>query len=150
MTELFLAAITLLTTRTKGNDRAVALVYCLMSHLAYFSTYILPNQAIFHFMAACEALLVVMLVCFRGCAASRLTNMLIPVALLAVFIDVYGWTLERSGANLEGFNDAILIYYALIIAIFIYAVVKYDRVNSGVGRFLRDNRRNNSFLGNPP
>ena len=148
MTELFLAVITLLTTRTKGDDRPVALVYCLMSHAAYFSALIIPVSGMFHFMASCEALLVVMLVCFRGCSRSKLTDLLIPVALVAVFIDIYGWNLNRNNQSLHAFNNAIIFYYALIIAIFVYAVVRYDRIHSGFGRFLRDYRNNNSLLGN--
>jgi hypothetical protein len=150
MTELFLAIITLLTTRTKGDDRPVALVYCLISHAAYFCTYMLPDSVVFHFMASCEALLVVMLVCFRGCAVSKLTDFLIPASLFAVFIDIYGFMLSRNGAPIEGFNNAIILYYALIIAIFIYSVVRYDRIHSRFGRFLRDNRNYNSLLGESP
>lgn len=150
MTELFLASVTLLTTLTKGDDRPVALVYCLISHITYFCTYILPVDFMFHFMAICEALLVVILVCFRGCAISKLTDLLIPVSLFAVFIDVYGYVLIKHNASLEGFNNSVLIYYALIIAIFIYAVVRYDRIHSRFGRFLRDNHRYNSFLGASP
>ncbi|MET0356199.1 MAG: hypothetical protein ABW044_05435 [Cellvibrio sp.] len=150
MTGLFLAIITLLTTRTKGNDRPVALVYCLISHVTYFCSFFLPVGAMFHFMAACEALLVAMLVCFRGCSMSRLTDLLIPVSLAAVFIDIYGWFLYKNKAPLQGFNEVLILYYALIIAIFIYAVVRYDRIHFRHSRFLRDNRNNNSFLGASP
>lgn len=147
MTELFLAIITLITTRTKGNDRPVALVYCLIGHVAYFCSYLLPTEIMFHFMAGCEALTVVMLVCFRGCSLSKLTDLLIPVSLLAVLMDVYGWGLFYSDQPLDDFNRAVILYYALIIAIFAFVVLRYDRTSSGAGRFLRDNSNNNSFLG---
>ncbi len=149
MTELFLGIVTLLATQTKGNDRPVALVYCLISHVTFFCSYLLPTEIIFHFMAACEALLVIMLVCFRGCALSRLTDLLIPVALLAVFIDIYGWNLHLNKQLLDNFNNVVVLYYTLIIAIFIYAVLRHDRVNSGIGRLLRNNNHHNPFLGTP-
>jgi hypothetical protein len=116
--------------------------------MAYFGNYILPTEIMFHFMAACEALTVAMLVCFRGCSTSKLTDLLIPVSLFAVFIDVYGWEQYRNNQPLDGFNDVILLYYGLIIAIFIYVVIAHDRVNSRAGRLFRDNRNYNSLLEN--
>ena len=147
MTELFLAFVTILTTFIKGDDKPVALVYCLISHVAYFCSYILPAGVMFHFMASCEALLVIMLVCFRGCSFSKLTDLLIPASLFSVLIDVYGWNLYLTESSLENFNNAIIAYYALIILIFIYAVARHDSVHSGASRFLRDNRNYSLLLG---
>jgi hypothetical protein len=147
MTELFLAIVTLLTTLTKGNDRPVALIYCLISHVAYYCSFILPTGVMFHFMASCEAFLVIMLVCFKGCSYSRLTDLLIPTSLFSVLLDVYGWNVYLLDRPLDIFNNAIIVYYAIIISIFIYAVARHDAVYSGVGRFLRDNRNYRNLLG---
>lgn len=147
MTELFLAIVTFLTALTKGNDRPVALVYCLVSHVAYFCSFILPTGVMFHFMASCEALLVIMLVCFKGCSFSRLTDLLIPMSLFSVFVDIYGWNIYIKDRPLDLFNNAIIVYYAMIILIFIYAVARHDSIYSGSVRFLRDRRNYRVLLG---
>lgn len=149
MTELFLAIITLISTQIKGDDRPVALVYCLISHVAFFCGYLIPTNLIFHFLAACEAMLVVFLVCLRGCSVSRLTDFMIPASLGAVLIDVYGWNHFIKGNSLDGFNNLIILYYAVIIAIFIYAVARYDRIHNWNVRFLRDNRHHSKAMGAP-
>lgn len=149
MTELFLAIITLITTQIKGQDRPVALIYCLISHVAYYCGSILPESIVYHFMASCEALLVVLLVCFRGCSVSKLTDLLIPASLTAVLIDVYGWNHYYNSLPLAHFNGLIILYYCVIIAIFIYTAVRYDGLHHWNARFLRDNPNHIKTMGAP-
>jgi len=147
MTELFLAIITLLACKTNDSDRPVALVYLMMSQVAYWSHYVVPEALMFHFMATCEAILVISLVSLRGCSISRITDLMIPVAFAAVCLDVYGWYLVVKEQNIDGFNNIVILYYAVITLIFLYAVGRYDRDNAGHSRFLRDHMGNNPLLG---
>jgi hypothetical protein len=146
MTELFLVAITVITAMIKGDDKAPALVYCLVASLFYQLAQITNNDAqIFIMGAIFDVVVIALLVCLNGCLRSKITYFLIPLSLLSIVMHFWGWTLYHKKAPLDDFNSVVVFYSCVIVALFISRMGNGD--TNWHSRFLRRDNSGDADVG---
>lgn len=137
MNELFLVAITLISVIIYGNDRAPALVYCLVAHVLNFIAGMTDSIPVsFMIGAFSDLLLIILLLCINGCLRSRMVYMLIPLSILSMIMHFYGWSLYHSGGDFEFFNSLVVFYMCTIIGLFASRAGRHGD-NNRRDRFLR-------------
>lgn len=146
MTELFLVAITVITARIKGDDKAPALVYCLIANLFYQIVPATNNDAqIFIIGAVFDVVVIALLLCLSGCLRSKITYFLIPLSLLSIVMHFWGWTLYHKNSPFDDFNSVVVFYHCVIVALFVSRTVNGD--TNWHSRFLRRNNSGDADVG---
>jgi hypothetical protein len=146
MTELFLVAFAVITAMIKGDDKAPALIYCLVANLFYQLAQITTNDAqIFIMGAVLDVVVIALLVCLNGCLRSKITYFLIPLSLLSIVMHFWGWTLYYKKAPLDDFNSVVVFYSCVILALFLSRTGNGD--TDWHSRFLRRDNGGASDVG---
>lgn len=137
MTELFLISITALAYFIHGNDKAPALAFCLIAHTFNALSWLADTAAqIFILGALSDVLLIAILICLSGCLKSRMTYFLIPICVTSIAMHFYGWSLYQGGEDFGGYNILVMMYFAVVIALFFSRILK-DGDTVRHTRFLR-------------
>lgn len=147
MTELFLVLITILAALVGSDDRAPALIYCLVAHMFNFIAGMTNNDAqIFMIGAVSDVLVIALLVCLNGCLRSKITFFLIPLSVLSIVMHFWGWTIYHSNDSYGAFNSVVAFYLCVIVALFVSRIA-INGDTTGHSRFLRRNHRGAKNVG---
>lgn len=144
MAELLIISVVILAFFVKGNDRFPAYIFCFAAHMQYLMAQFVATTAQQMINGAIiDFVLIAALIAVAGCQRSRITYYLIPLSIMSIIIQFFGWASIVKKLPLDDVNAAILGYWCLIFGVFIARIFDGGSRNN---RFLRDSRRRNSGL----